>query len=437
MNREWKNRRIANAYYNQGLALARQRDLTGAAAALKKSLRFDKFQTDARNLLGLIYLEIGEAGSALCQWVISLNLQEQDNLAEEYLQRVQGSGGYLETADQAAKKYNQALVYAQNENEDLAVLLLMRMLDDFPNYVKAQELLALLYIRHEDYIKAGRCLYQVLKVDCYNPTAQRYMAVAKHNTGKAEVEKRKLKNAFSHRQMQDDDIIIPPSYKENTGWQSVMNILVGLILGVAVVYFLIMPAKQEAMNALHNKEQLANLEQINQKSLEIDSLMQQLEDAKKAQEAAEGSLEAMEADSGGVISQYQNMVKLLEAYRAEDAKTAAVLYTSMDMSVLTDGGLNQTVAWIQQDMSENGWKTLLSMGDEAMSQESGAGASQAIDYYNRSLQIHPGNAEVIYKLGLAYEAAGDKDKANEYFGEIIMNYPDSEFMEDSKVRRGY
>ena len=437
MNREWKNRRIANAYYNQGLALARQRDLTGAAAALKKSLRFDKFQTDARNLLGLIYLEIGEAGSALCQWVISLNLQEQDNLAEEYLQRVQGSGGYLETADQAAKKYNQALVYAQNENEDLAVLLLMRMLDDFPNYVKAQELLALLYIRHEDYIKAGRCLYQVLKVDCYNPTAQRYMAVAKHNTGKAEVEKRKLKNAFSHRQMQDDDIIIPPSYKENTGWQSVMNILVGLILGVAVVYFLIMPAKQEAMNALHNKEQLANLEQINQKSLEIDSLMQQLEDAKKAQEAAEGSLEAMEADSGGVISQYQNMVKLLEAYRAEDAKTAAVLYTSMDMSGLTDGVLNQTVAWIQQDMSENGWKTLLSMGDEAMSQESGAGASQAIDYYNRSLQIHPGNAEVIYKLGLAYEAAGDKDKANEYFGEIIMNYPDSEFMEDSKVRRGY
>lgn len=437
MNREWKNRRIANAYYNQGLALARQRDLTGAAAALKKSLRFDKFQTDARNLLGLIYLEIGEAGSALCQWVISLNLQEQDNLAEEYLQRVQGAGGYLETADQAAKKYNQALVYAQNENEDLAILLLMRMLDDFPNYVKAQELLALLYIRHEDYIKAGRCLYQVLKVDRYNPTAQRYMAVAKHNTGKAEVEKRKLKNAFSHRQMQDDDIIIPPSYKENTGWQSVINILVGLILGVAVVYFLIMPAKQEAMNALHNKEQLANLEQINQKSLEIDSLIQQLEDAKRAQESAESSLEAMEADSGGVISQYQNMVKLLEAYRAEDAKTAAVLYTSMDMSVLTDGVLNETVAWIQQDMSENGWKTLLSMGDEAMSQESGAGASQAIDYYNRSLQIRPGNAEVIYKLGLAYEAAGDKDKANEYFGEIIMNYPDSEFAEDSKVRRGY
>ena len=34
--------------------------------------------------------------------------------------------------------------------------------------------------------------------------------------------------AFSHRQMQDDDIIIPPTYKENTGWQTIINIMVGL-----------------------------------------------------------------------------------------------------------------------------------------------------------------------------------------------------------------
>ena len=35
-----KSRQIANAYYNIGLAKAKERDLTGAADALKKSLRF-------------------------------------------------------------------------------------------------------------------------------------------------------------------------------------------------------------------------------------------------------------------------------------------------------------------------------------------------------------------------------------------------------------
>lgn len=150
-----KNYQIANSYYNRGLELAGQRDLTGAVRYLKRSLLFDKFQTDARNLLGLVYYEMGEVGAALSQWVISLNLKPQDNLAEEYLQRLYKAQNYLEMADQVLKKFNQALNYAQNDNQDLAILLLMRLTGDMPNYVKAQLLLALLYINQEDYTKAG------------------------------------------------------------------------------------------------------------------------------------------------------------------------------------------------------------------------------------------------------------------------------------------
>ena len=430
-----KNRRIANAYYNLGLQKAQHRDLSGAVKALKKGLRFDKFHTDARNLLGLIYNEIGEVGSALSQWVISLNLQEQDNLAEEYLRKVQASRGYLEVADQAAKKYNQALAYAQNENEDLAALLLMRMVAELPNYVKAQELLALLYIHHEDYTKAGRCLYQALKVDKYNSRALRYMAIVKQNTGKAEVERRKLKNAFSHRQMQDDDIIIPPSYKENTGWQSILNILTGLILGAVVIYFLVMPASREAQSSRHNEELRQQLEVINQKSIEIDSLKLKAESAADAREQAEKSLSALLNDSGSTISQYQKLVQILQAYRDEDLRTAALLYVELDQSVLNDGVLNDTVAWIVQDMEENGARILEQMGDEALAQEDGI--LQAIEYYQKSLLIREDNPGILFKLGNAYQSQGNTEQANQYYGEVIMNYPDSEFAGQVKTQRGY
>lgn len=435
MDAGMKNRRIANAYYNIGLAKAKHRDLGGAADALKKSLRFNKFQTDARNLLGLIYNEMGEVGAALTQWVISLNLQESDNLAEEYLRRVHKARGYLEVADQAAKKYNQALIYAQNDNEDLAILLLMRMVAEVPNYVKAQELLALLYIHHEDYTKAGQCLYQALKVDKYNARAQRYMAIVKQNTGRAEIEKRKLKNAFSHRQMQDDDIIIPPTYKENTGWQSILNIIVGLVLGAAVVFFLIMPASREAIYSEHNEEVRQNLEAINQANIEIDSLKKQAETAKLAQQKAEESYAALANDNGDVISQYQKLVQVLQAYQNQDMRTAAVLYTDMDLSVLNDGVLNDIVAWVQQDMAANGYQVLEQMGDEASGQENGA--AQAVEYYQKSLLIKPDNTAVIFKIGMVYQTQGDTDQANEYFGQIIMNYPDSEYAAQAKEQRGY
>ena len=62
------------------------------------------------------------------------------------------------------------------------------------------------------------------------------------------MEKRKLKNAYSHREMQDDDVILPPTYKENTGWQSIINIGIGLFLGVVLVMFMIVPARERSLN---------------------------------------------------------------------------------------------------------------------------------------------------------------------------------------------
>lgn len=430
-----KNHQIANSYYNLGLEKAKRRDLTGAAEALKRALRFNKFHTDARNLLGLIYDEIGEAGAAMSQWVLSLNLQEQDNMAEEYLREVQGSQSYLKVADQAAKKFNQSLIYAQNDNEDLAVLLLMRMLSEFPYYLKAQLLLALLYMQYEDFTKAGRCLYQVLKVDKFNPLAQRYMAIVKENTGRAEIEKRKIKNAFSHRQMEDDDIIIPPSYRENTGWQSILNILTGLAMGAAVIFFLVMPTNREALNVKHNKELQLYMEQLNQSNITIDDLNRRMTEADQAKQTAEQNLENLLSDNGGVLKQYQTLIQILDAYRQTDMRTAAFLYTQMDVSILNDETIQDSLIWLAQEMTTNGWQVLQQMGNEAFARQDGT--AQAIDYYQRSLQLKGDNPQVIYQLGLTYKSLGDTDTANQYFGDVIMNYSDSEYAAAAQEQRGY
>ena len=57
----------SNSYYNLGLAKAQVRDLTGAVSALKTSLKINKSNIKARNLLGLVYFEIGETAFAVHQ----------------------------------------------------------------------------------------------------------------------------------------------------------------------------------------------------------------------------------------------------------------------------------------------------------------------------------------------------------------------------------
>ena len=55
-----KVRRLSNMYYNDGLQKAEVRNLSGAIISLKKSLKLNKYNIEARNLLGLVYYEMGE-----------------------------------------------------------------------------------------------------------------------------------------------------------------------------------------------------------------------------------------------------------------------------------------------------------------------------------------------------------------------------------------
>lgn len=425
---------IANSYYNLGLEKAGIRDLTGAVVCLKKSVHFNKYHIDARNLLGLIYYEMGEVAQALVQWVISSNFQPAKNRATYYLEEIQGKPGRLEVTSQNVKKYNQALIHAQNGSDDLAVLQLTRVVEVNPQFVKAHLVLALLYMNREDYTKAGRSLYKVLQIDKNNPKAQWYMSIVKANTGKADIEKKKLKNAFSHRQMQDDDIIIPPTYKENTGWQTVLNIIAGLVLGTAAFFFLIMPANTRALNQLHNQELLKMSEQLNQKNLEIDALEEQMALYQEERDTAQQSLQSIVDSNGGELSQYQQVISILKAYKDDNFELAVRLYADLNPAVISDQGTQAVIAEIRGEMETEGYKVLETLGDTAAAAGDNAAA---LDYYQKSLNIYPDNPQVIFDMAVVYRTMDDKEKSNELFGQVIMNYSGTDLAEKARAERGY
>ena len=94
---------FSNFFYNDGLEKAGVRDLTGAIESLQQSLRMDKNNIDARNLLGLVYYETGEVVAALSEWVISKNLRPEDNIADDYMDMVRNSPSKLEDINQTIK----------------------------------------------------------------------------------------------------------------------------------------------------------------------------------------------------------------------------------------------------------------------------------------------------------------------------------------------
>ena len=429
-----KNQQIANSFYNLGLEKAKIRDLSGAAECLKKSLHFNKYQIDARNLLGLIYYENGEVADALIQWVISMNFQPEGNLADEYLEEIQRKPGQLEVESQSVKSFNLALQQAQSGSDDLAILQLARVVEQRPHFVKAHLLLALLYMKREDYTKAGRSLYKILQIDKCNPKALYYMSIVKKNTGREDVEKRRMVKAFSHRKMQDDDVIMPATYKENTGISTVLHIIAGLVLGMLAFYFLMMPAREKDLNRVRDEELTSYIQMLNNATQENETLQSEYDALEAQAQEVQTQLDELTTGNTSIMAQYQSLIQVLQNYRTGDLAAAATVFAQSSFDLIEDEGIQAIVENVRQDMASNVYQILV---DDGLPQWNAGNRDQAMTYFQASLTIQPANPEAMYYVGRLYQDAGDMDNANAMFDRVVNEFPDSEYVSRVQNARGY
>ncbi|MBQ7565112.1 MAG: hypothetical protein IJT16_14130, partial [Lachnospiraceae bacterium] len=273
---------ISNTLYNKGLRQAQVRDLSGAVESLKASLQYNKKNTDARNLLGLVYFEMGEIVLALTEWIISKNYEGGKNIADDYINLLQADKAQLETLSQTLKKYNQALQYCYQDTRDLAVIQLKKVLQINTNLISGYQLLALLYIENREYAKARRILLKALTIDAGNMLSRYYLKIV--NDALKEIadhskDKRKKERAAETISYQsgNETIIQPALAAERVGVSSIFNIVLGLLIGVAICWFLILPARIEKETSGYDEQYKQVSEELAAEKAESQELTRSLE----------------------------------------------------------------------------------------------------------------------------------------------------------------
>lgn len=443
-----KNRRleqISNGYYNLGLSLAKERNLSSALNALSISLGLNKKNTDARNLYGLIQFEMGEETKALISWVISININPINNPAQNYLQKLRNKSAYLEKSQDAISKYNKAISQIKTVNYDMARITLKQAVDIRPHFVKAMLALALLDIREGKSSEAKKLLDNVLSIDRFNTKAITYLEEMKPLTGK-NARKEKLNVIGSPVKKEkpvenvNNGMPVTEIYKNYSGMFTAINVGIGLIVGACAMVFLYMPTMKVALNNAHNKEIVEISQQLNDVNLSIETLKSENEglneQVNKLTEVNNTSTENMNYK----LLQYVYFLGLIKEYNTKNYTRAAEIFSNLDVGQLTDvdNGLGISVtgtfAEMAPKMRDEGPKLLLKVADGLNRSGDFAGA---IGYYDAALRISPDYVEAKYKKALAYKTMGDVDTANNLFTEIITNYPDDRFANESKKERGY
>lgn len=425
---------ISNRFYNEGLERANVRDLTGAITSLRQSLKFNKNNVEARNLLGLVYFETGEVVAALSEWVISKNLRPRKNIADDYIDMIQTNQNRLDTINQTIKKYNQALTYCNQDSLDLAVIQLKKVLSLNPRFIRAHQLLALLFINNEEWEKAKRELTKCLEIDTNNIATLRYlkevdeMLVPEEGVKNSPRKQKKAEEIIKY-QSGNETIIQSVSVKENKGVTSLLNLGIGLAIGIAIAFFLILPARIQSAKANIDEELRKVSEQSDAKTATIDELQQQLDELTAENSNLQQDLTAY-MGTDGTLQSVDSLMKAAAAYLTNPEEITVIAdyleeiqtdetEEERDTSEAFDNLYHTLLALVGPDIAQAYYDD----GYEAYRQEN---YEDAIPNLEKAFQYDATNGEALYNLANAYYRIGDEDNARAAYLQIIELFPGTE-----------
>ena len=416
----------SNRFYNEALEKAQVRDLSGAIHCLRECLKLNKNHIEARNLLGLVYFERGEVVAALSEWVISKNIKSEKNIADDYINMIQNNPGRLETFNQTIKKYNQALAYCQQDSLDLAVIQLKKVLSMNPRLLQAHQLLALLYINSQEWERAKKELEKCLKIDTNNTTTLRYMKEVQAMMPSEEERGKKKKEAIVY-QSGNDTVIQPIGKKDNAGVRTLLNIMLGVVIGVGVAWFLLLPAKVQNEQIKAQAEKNAISEQLDAKAVEVAEMTKQIESLMQEKSNLNVSLNEAQGVNAAVIASNDLMeASVMYLNKTGDEMQIAAIMEEITDEYLEKDATEEFIALYQVLLGEIGAKvaqTYYTTGYEALRTEE---YETAIENLTKAFKYEPKNGEALFNLGNAYRKSGDEASAVSVYKQVVELFPDSE-----------
>ena len=423
---------MSNRLYNDGLAKANVRDISGAIVSLNQSLKYNKKNIDARNLLGLCYFERGEVVPALSEWIISKNYESKKNIADEYISFLQSNPSRLDTINQTIKKFNQALNYCYQNSQDLAMVQLKKVLSINENLISGYQLLALLYIEINDYDKARRTLLRALRIDRNDTTTHRYLKeinsliTEQTQNGENKGQPVLVPQDIITYQNGNDTIIQPVVAKEKRGFSSIINIVIGLVIGIAISWYLILPGKITLATKENDEKFVAVSEELASEKASHQESIKQAETLETQNEELTRQIEQL-TGTNGAASENDRLLRAAKIYIEDPANSGKAIeeLENIGPDFLADSSesFKELYSKIQEAAAGDALKGYINTAQEALKTKD---YKTAIEYYQKVCEMAPENSDYLMDLAYAYRESGDTEKANEIYRRIVTDFSETQ-----------
>lgn len=417
----------ANYYYNLGLEKAQMRDLSGAVVQLKKALTYNKEHKDARNLLGLVYNEMGEGGKAYLEWKTSAKLiTVEENIANLYIRDMEEHPAIFEEINETAKKFNLALSYAKQGSDDLAMIQIKKVLSLTPNFVRGHLLFALLHMRAGDNEAAKTDLNNALAVDRYNTTARRFLQELSDGSDLVQevvpTEVRKPDND-NLKNVRPVDHYEDPN-KET--WKQFVYMIIGLAIGVVAMFVLVIPSVKAGVSVDYNNLKKEYSATVNKKDGEISELQDDKESLEKKNKKLNKKLSVYEG-SDGEDSMYDSLLKATEAFGDKDYVKCSEELAKVEKDVLPSDTAKQMYSDMKKVAFPSAATQLYNSGSASYNSYKYEDAKKDLEASYKYQEDY----NTLYLVAMCYKRLGDTKTSTPYFYDIINNSGDEDLIRKS------
>ncbi len=444
-----KTRKISCYFYNQGLAKAKVRDLSGAVDMLNRALKMSKKNVDARNLLGLVYFEMGETVKALHEWIISKSYLQGNNPAERYLNILQSNPTKLDNLNGAIRKYNSALDLAQHEGTDLALIQLKKAVSLNPKFIRAWQLLALLYMCSGEYEYARKCIKRTLAIDIANTTSIRYLKEIRDLSRQGK--QIKLLDTQTNGQIPVE--LEDKSGKDKTGifpvfryeedkpdYRIFLSLVLGVFLGILVVFFMVVPGVRSGMRNEFKATQAQYAEELSGYLSDIDSLEKENQSLQSKIELQEIDLESLNTEMeelsnrvGGV-----NMFRLISYYlqlqEEESASRMQIYILQKRINAVSQEELSVAAAKEIYDRILEAYPDVMTVTmtstelfEHGLTLYEADNYEEALEIFLYSYEKSADNERNLYYLARTYHLLGQKEEALRTYNEYMERFPEGQY----------
>ena len=278
---------------------------------------------------------MGETVSALSAWVISVNHKPKDNVAVRYLKDLRDNPETLNQASEIARTFNKGLELAQNHDFDLAIIQLRKCISMNPKFVKAYLVLSLISMAQKRDGVAKKYISKVVAIDRTNPIALDFL----REMGESESDINRLAEEgmnsgdelFDYYGMEQEKKgsrpakkIIPKAqektrslrlsrYKEqNLARFSNIYMIAGIVIGLAVFYFLMAPAMKSNYNEKLREAETSYNKTISTKNSEIDNLKSEVQSLSSKNADFESKASNMQETIDTLTSEVETLKRTVE-----------------------------------------------------------------------------------------------------------------------------